>query len=82
VQSSENMIINCEVDVASSKMPSKYFPGEKIVSTRSEKGDNSAEIRIQDIPNTAKSVSSAMKKPSSFLQLMVVTIFGASEIVY
>ena len=106
MQSSENMIISCEVDVESLKMSSIYFRGEKTVgtrikkvvtqprsefktfrmplnvATRIKKGGNSAEIRIQDIPNAAKSVSSAMKKHSSILQLMVVSIFGTSETVY
>jgi hypothetical protein len=56
-------------------MPSQYFLGEKTVETRSKECGNSAETWIEDIPNTSESVSSAMKKHSSILQLEVVSIF-------
>jgi hypothetical protein len=43
VQYSENLVINCEVDVAGLKMPSQYFHGENTVETRGKKVGNSAE---------------------------------------
>jgi hypothetical protein len=82
VQCSENMVVNCEVDVASLWMHSVYFPGEKTVEIRSKKCGNSAETRIEDIPNTAKSAPSTIKKHSSIAQLEVVSNFETSVTVY
>jgi hypothetical protein len=63
-------------------MRSLYFPGEKTVETRSKKGGNSADTRIEDIPNTTKSAPSVMEKHSSLLHLEVVSIFETSVTVY
>lgn len=47
-----------------------------------KKCGNSAETRIEDILNTAKSAPSAMKKLSSIVQLEVVSSFETSVTAY